>query len=92
MWFLQEHTKNHADGSPIGGPHKPTTSRGSIFDAAQRRGERVEILTQTSAVESVEWEVRLRTGFVLQLIEPGFRDAATQQLLQADGIFLRPGT
>jgi hypothetical protein len=27
MWFLQEHTKIHADGSPIGGPHKPTTSR-----------------------------------------------------------------
>jgi hypothetical protein len=22
MWFLQEHTKNHADGSPNGGPTK----------------------------------------------------------------------
>ena len=45
------------------------------------------VMPYVEAIERLENE-----GFVLQLIEPGFRDAATQQLLQADGIFLRPGT
>lgn len=33
----------------------------------------------------------LREGFELQMVEPGFRDPVSQQLLQADGIFIRPG-
>jgi hypothetical protein len=32
----------------------------------------------------------LGEGFELQLVEPGFRDPVSQQLLQADGIFIRP--
>ena len=30
MWFLQEHTKNHADGSPHGGPTKTHHAKGLI--------------------------------------------------------------
>ncbi len=32
----------------------------------------------------------LGEGFELQMVEPGFRDPVSQQLLQADGIFIRP--
>ena len=32
----------------------------------------------------------LAEGFELQMVEPGFRDPVSQQLLQADGIFVRP--
>ncbi|MFZ4810223.1 MAG: FkbM family methyltransferase [Ilumatobacteraceae bacterium] len=34
-------------------------------------------------------ELLLSRGFVLQGLEPGFRDPANQQLLQADGLFFR---
>jgi len=34
-WVLTEHTKDHADGSPTGGPRIPTTPRGSVLPISE---------------------------------------------------------